>query len=136
MRRTKFFLKKKYNKILNSLMSAEDRIDYTLEKISESIVKLGEARTSIIKLGNSKLYPQQEAIENKIIELRNKFKDFSSKKAEYLAKIKILEVERDLLKSMNGTLYGANIDMDFSDIEDEIRNLEAEIDTLNFFSKC
>ena len=28
-----------------------------------------------------------------------------------------------------------DIDMDFSDIEDEIRNLEAEIDTLNFISK-
>ena len=52
-----------------------------------------------------------------------------------MAKIKVLEVERDLLKSMNSTLNGVNIDMDFSDIEDEIRNLEAEIDTLNFISK-
>lgn len=58
MSRTKFLIKKKYNKILNSLMSAEDKIDYTLEKISSSIVRLGEARTSIIKLGNSKLKPQ------------------------------------------------------------------------------
>ena len=52
-----------------------------------------------------------------------------------MAKIKVLEVERDLLKSMNSTLNVVNIDMDFSDIEDEIRNLEAEIDTLNFISK-
>ena len=47
----------------------------------------------------------------------------------------MLEVERDLLKSMNSTLNGVNIDTDFSDIEDEIRNIEAEIDTLNFISK-
>ena len=32
MSRTSFLIKKKYNKILNSLMSAEDKIDYTLEK--------------------------------------------------------------------------------------------------------
>ena len=78
---------------------------------------------------------QKDAVENKIIELQKKYKELSSKKAQYLAKIKVLEVERDLLKSMNSTLNGVNIDTDFSDIEDEIRNIEAEIDTLNFISK-
>lgn len=74
MSRTKFLIKKKYNKILNSLMSAEDKIDYTLEKISASIVKLGEARTAIVKLNNDKLKNQKDAVENKIIELQKSIK--------------------------------------------------------------
>lgn len=134
MGKTIFFIKKKYNKILKSLMSAEDRIDYTLDKISSSILKLGEARTEIIKLGNDKFKPQLETIEKKIRELQEKHSDLLVKKSEYLAKIKALEVERDLLKSMN-SLYGETIETNFSEIEDEIKNLEAEIDTLSFLSK-
>lgn len=134
MGKTIFFIKKKYNKILKSLMSAEDKIDYTLDKISSSILKLGEARTEIIKLGNDKFKHQLETIEKKIRELQEKHSDLLVKKSEYLAKIKALEVERDLLKSMN-SLYDETIETNFSEIEDEIRNLEAEIDTLNFLSK-
>lgn len=134
MGKTIFFIKKKYNKILKSLMSAEDKIDYTLDKISSSILKLGEARTEIIKLDNDKFKHQLETIEKKIRELQEKHSDLLVKKSEYLAKIKALEVERDLLKSMN-SLYDETIETNFSEIEDEIRNLEAEIDTLNFLSK-
>lgn len=135
MKKTMFFIKKKYNKILNSLMSAEDKIDYTLEKISSSILKLGEARTTIIKLDNyDKFKPQLEKIEEKIKELQTKHSELLVKKSEYVTKIKTLEVERDILKSMN-SLYNDNIESDFSDIEDDIKKLEAEIDTLNFLSK-
>lgn len=134
MGKTIFFIKKKYNKILKSLMSAEDKIDYTLDKISSSILKLGEARTTIIKLNDDKFKSQLETIEKKIRELQDKHSELLAKKSEYLAKIKTLEVERDLLKSMS-SLYSDNIDTSFSDIEDEIKNLEAEIDTLNFLSK-
>lgn len=37
---------------------------------------------------------------------------------------------------MNTALSSVNTDTDFSDIENEIRSLEAEIDTLNFMSRC
>jgi chromosome segregation ATPase len=134
MGKTIFLIKKKYNKILKSLMSAEDKIDYTLDQISSSILKLADARTSILKLKNDKFKPQLETIEKKIRELQDKHSDLLAKKSEYLAKIKALEVERDLLKTMN-SLYGETIETNFSDIEDEIKNLEAEIDTLNFLSK-
>lgn len=136
MNKMKFMTKKAYNKLMSKIMSMEDKLDYAIYELSGKIVQLGEVRTKLIQLPDSDMKTSGlEKVEKKIKELSKKSKELSAKKAEYLATYETLKAERDVLSMFSKVKIDGLEFTAYREIEKEIDQLKAEIDTLNFMDK-
>ena len=130
MNKAVFMIKRAYNKAIDKVMSATDKIDYALAQIDEHIVKYGEARTACVKAG---LDEKVKLMEDKIRGLDNQRKSLAKKRDEYEAKIKCLEAQleaQQALIKVNGST--GNYNNIISELDAYIKHIEAELSTAEF----
>ena len=131
MKKTVFTIKRVYNKTIDKVLGFEGRIDYASAQYDENIAKLAKARTACVKAG---LTDKVTELEQRIIKQYTLRKQLQDKKAELIAKVASLEAERDAMETLS-TLNISSPDNIITDCNMYIKQLEAELDTLNFLNK-
>ena len=138
MKKCIFLIKKRVNGAINNIMSMEDKIDYAVLKIDESILKFADVRSKLKSIGTDSpsTVSDIEKVEEKIKELYKKKKELNEKRASLIAKEALLREQLDAAKVMSG-VFGMD-DNSFNSIVNDcdryIKNLEAELDTINFIN--
>lgn len=131
-----FMIKRKFNKAIDKIMTMEDRVDYSISKLDDLIIKLGDARSKLLILQKNEA--NQKAIndiDNKIREVYKKREDLSKKKDELIAKEHVLKAELEAAKAVS-KISGVSSNYNGIIIECDayLKNLEASIDTQNFIN--
>lgn len=138
MKKAFFLIKKRVNGAINNIMSMEDRIDYAVFKIDESILKFANVRSKLKVIAHDSPSTESdiEKVEGKIKELYNKKKELNDKKASLIAKEALLKAQLDAAKEMSGVfdLDDNTFNSIVNDCDQYIKNLEAELDTFNFMN--
>lgn len=133
MNRAVFMVKRAYNKAIDKVMSATDKIDYALAQIDEQILKYADARTACKEAG---LKDKVEQMEQEIRKLDCNRKILEEKRAEYTAKIKCLEAQ---LRAQKAIAKIAAVPGSYANVLDELdaymKHIEAELDTMEFINK-
>ncbi len=131
--RTLFVIKSNYNKVLKRINGAEGELDYAISQYEHLIVELSEALTACHKAG---LTEKAASIEERIKTIVAKITELKAKKAELLAKIKVLESQRNANMALArcSCMNTGSPENVICEIEDYIATLEAELKTSEFLS--
>ena len=130
---TVWTIRNMYKKALDKFNGIEDRIEYAIYRIDELILKLGDARTACVKANvDGKLSDRITKLENRIKDLYAKKQEMRKNKADIVARVAQLEAEREAAIACSKCSTDDGIDFGFDEINQYIKQLEAELDTATF----